>query len=95
MKVGPNALGRAAMKYVEGQKYVDAVADNFKALRQRYGSGVDIAIDFHGAVQPLTALLLMKALAPYPRFKRPSGYLGCKQRIRAVVNDRIGIEPKS
>ncbi len=22
-------------------------------------------------------------------------YLGCKQRIRAAVNDRIGIEPKS
>jgi hypothetical protein len=22
-------------------------------------------------------------------------YLGCKQRIRSAVNDRIGIEPKS
>ena len=68
MKTGPSGLGRQAIKYVEGQKYVDAVADNFKALRQRYGEGVDIAIDFHGAVQPPTALLLMKALEPYRPF---------------------------
>jgi galactonate dehydratase len=68
MKTGPNGGGRGAIKYVEGQKYVDAVAENFKALRQRYGTGVDIAIDFHGAVQPPTALLLMKALEPYQPF---------------------------
>ena len=41
------------------------MVDNFKALRQKYGSGVDIGIDFHGAVQPPTALLLVKALEPY------------------------------
>jgi galactonate dehydratase len=64
MKTQPNG-GRQAIKYVEGQKYVDAVVENFKALRQKYGSGVDIAIDFHGAVQPPTALLLVKALEPY------------------------------
>jgi galactonate dehydratase len=68
MKTGPTGGGRQAIKYVEGQKYVDAVVDNFKALRQRYGTGVDIAIDFHGAVQPPTALLLMKALEPYQPF---------------------------
>ncbi len=68
MKTGPSGGGRGAIKYVEGQKYVDAVVDNFKALRQRYGEGVDIAIDFHGAVQPPTALLLMKALEPYRPF---------------------------
>ena len=64
MKTQPNG-GRQAIKYVEGQKYVDAVVENFKGLRQKYGSGVDIAIDFHGAVQPPTALLLVKALEPY------------------------------
>jgi len=26
-------------------------------------------------------------------FRRPNIYLGCKQRIRSAVNDRIGIEP--
>lgn len=68
IKVGPSALGRGAYKYVEGPKFVDAVVDNFKALRQKYGTGVDIAIDFHGAVQPPTALLLVKALEPYQPF---------------------------
>ena len=29
------------------------------------GSGVDIGVEFHGAVQPPTAMVLMKALEPY------------------------------
>jgi len=64
MKVAPNA-SRTAFKYVEGQKFVDEVAERFKALRDRHGPGVDIGIDFHGAVQPPTAMLLIKALEPY------------------------------
>lgn len=64
MKVGPGT-SRTPFKYVEGQKFVDEVAERFKALRDKYGSGVDIGIDFHGAVQPPTALLLVKALEPY------------------------------
>ena len=64
MKVAPNAT-RAPFKYLEGQKFVDEVAERFKALRDREGSGVDIAIDFHGAVEPPTASLLIKALEPY------------------------------
>jgi len=67
MKTGPRAPSqkRGAIKYVEGQKFVDEVVDNFKALRQKYGSGVDIGLDFHGALQPPTAMLLVKALEPY------------------------------
>jgi galactonate dehydratase len=65
MKTGPSGEGRQAIKYVEGKKYVDAVVENFKALREKHGPGVDIAIDFHGAVQPPTAALLIKALEPY------------------------------
>ena len=64
MKVGPGTT-RIPFKYVEGQKFVDEVAERFRALRDKYGSGVDIGIDFHGAVQPPTAMLLMKALEPY------------------------------
>ncbi len=64
MKVGPHA-SRTPFKYVEGKKFVDEVAARFKALRGRYGDGVDIGIDFHGAVQPPTAMLLIKALEPY------------------------------
>ena len=65
MKVGPRGEGRQAIKYVEGPKFVAAVAENFRALREKYGEGVDIGIDFHGAVQPPTAMLLIKALEPY------------------------------
>jgi galactonate dehydratase len=68
VKIGPSGLGRTPFKYIEGQRYVDAVADNFKAARQKYGSEVDIAIDFHGAVQPPTAALLIKALEQYEPF---------------------------
>jgi len=64
MKVSPSAT-RAAFKYIEGQKFVDEVAERFKALRDRHGAGVDIALDFHGAVEPPTASLLIKALEPY------------------------------
>src|SRR3984957_5631280 len=54
MKVAPNAT-RAPFKYIEGQKFVGEVAERFKALRDRQGSGVDIGIDFHGAVEPPTS----------------------------------------
>jgi galactonate dehydratase len=64
MKVAPSAA-RAAFKYIEGQKFVDEVVERFKALREKEGSGVDIAIDFHVAVEPPTASLLIKALEPY------------------------------
>jgi len=64
MKVAPNA-SRTAFKYIEGMKFVEEVAERFKALREKQGTGVDIAIDFHGAVEPPTASLLIKALEPY------------------------------
>ena len=64
MKVGATRDTRA-FKYNEGQKFVDEVVERFKALRDEVGSGVDIGVEFHGAVQPPTATLLMKALEPY------------------------------
>jgi len=65
IKVGPNGGMRQPTKYIEGQKYVDEVVERFKALREKVGSGVDIGVDFHGAVQPPTAMLLIKALEQY------------------------------
>ncbi len=65
MKVQLRAQGRGPIKYVEGQKYIDGCVEFFKGLRQKYGTGVDIGVEFHGAVQPQTSLLLMKALEPY------------------------------
>jgi galactonate dehydratase len=64
MKVGPST-SRKAFKYVEGPLFVAEVVERFAALRETHGLGVDIGVDFHGAVQPPTAALLMKALEPY------------------------------
>src|ERR1700682_5832238 len=55
MKTGLHGQQRAPFKYNEGQKFVDEVVERFKALREKHGSGVDIGIDFHGAVQPPTS----------------------------------------
>ena len=65
IKVGPRLAGRGATKYIEGKKAVDEIVENFRGLRDKYGDGVDIGIDFHGAVQPPTAMLLVKALEDY------------------------------
>jgi len=43
---------------------VDEVCERFKALREKQ-PGVDIGVEFHGAIQPPTAIVLMKALEPY------------------------------
>jgi len=62
MKVGPQG-SRQAFKYTEGQKFVDEVVERFAALKAQH-PGVDIGLDFHGAVQPTTASILIKALEP-------------------------------
>jgi galactonate dehydratase len=65
MKVQLRGTQRSPFKYNEGQKFVDEVVERFKALREKHGSGVDIGVEFHGAVQPPTASVLMKALEPH------------------------------
>ncbi len=66
MKVATNATRAPFRSLFEGQKFVDEVAERFKALPDGQGSGVDIAIDFHGAVEPPPASpFLIKALEPY------------------------------
>jgi galactonate dehydratase len=58
------AGGRPA-RIVETKAFVDRAAAHFAALREAAGPEVDIAIDFHGAISPATAKLLIKALEPY------------------------------
>jgi galactonate dehydratase len=65
IKVGLRGTKRAPFKYNEGMQFVDEVTERFKALRQKVGRGVDIGIDFHGAIQPPTSLRMMNALEPY------------------------------
>jgi galactonate dehydratase len=56
--------GRPA-RIVENVGFVDRVAAHFAAMREAAGPEVDIAIDFHGAISPQTAKLLIKALEEY------------------------------
>lgn len=65
MKVQLRGKTRSPFKYNEGALFVGEVVERFKALRERVGLGVDIGVEFHGEVQPPTAMTLIKALEPY------------------------------
>ncbi len=62
-KTGP-AKKRPA-RPVETPQFVDHAVEKFAELRQAAGPEGDIGIDFHGAISPQTAKLLIKALEPY------------------------------
>jgi len=50
---------------VENRKFIKYAVDNFASLREAGGDSMDIGIDFHGAISPQTAKLLIKELEPY------------------------------
>lgn len=56
---------RRPARYVETIGEIRYAAEHFAALREAAGEDVDIAVDFHGAISPATAKLLIKALEPY------------------------------
>ncbi|MEX2261234.1 MAG: galactonate dehydratase [Bryobacteraceae bacterium] len=62
-KTGP--AKRRPARYVETPAAVAYSAEKFAELRKVVGNEVDIGIDFHGAISPATAKLLIKALEPY------------------------------
>ena len=65
-KTGPG--GNRPARLIETKAFVDQVVQRFAALREAGGPDVDIAVDFHGAVPPATAKLLIKGLEPYQPF---------------------------
>src|SRR5262249_48964664 len=62
-KTGP--AKRRPARYIESPAAVRHVAEKFAELRKAAGDETDIAIDFHGAISPATAKVLIKALEPY------------------------------
>jgi galactonate dehydratase len=60
-----NPAKRRPSRYVETPAEVHYAAERFAELRRAGGDDVDIAIDFHGAISPALAKLLIKALEPY------------------------------
>lgn len=63
--VKTGASGGRPARIIESLEFVNRAANIFAAMRQAAGASVDIAIDFHGAISPQTASLLIKALEPY------------------------------
>ncbi len=62
-KTGP--AKRRPSRYVETPAEVQYAVENFAELRKTVGNNVDIGIDFHGAISPATAKLLIKGYEPY------------------------------
>ncbi len=56
---------RRRPRYVETPAEVKYAAEKFAELRKVAGDDVDIAADFHGAISPATAKILIKALEPF------------------------------
>ncbi len=52
-------------RIVENPAFITRAAEAFAALREAGGPEVDIGIDFHGAISPQTARVLIKALEPH------------------------------
>src|SRR5256885_8296745 len=66
-KTGP-AKKRPA-RYIETPAAVQYAAERFAELRKAVGNEVDIGIDFHGAISPALAKVLIKELEPnHPMF---------------------------
>jgi galactonate dehydratase len=56
---------RRPARYLETPAEVRYAADRFAELRKAAGEDVDLAIDFHGALSPALAKVLVKALEPH------------------------------
>ena len=52
-------------RIVETPAFIDHAVEVFAAMREAGGKDFDIAIDFHGAISPQTAAVLIKAIEPY------------------------------
>jgi galactonate dehydratase len=68
-KTGPakrrTSAGRGVSRYVDTPKDVAYAIEKFAELRKTVGDDIDIGIDFHGAISPATAKLLIRGLEPY------------------------------
>jgi len=50
---------------VENPRFIKYAVDNFASLREAGGLDMDIAIDFHGAISPQTAKILIKEMEQF------------------------------
>lgn len=62
-KTGP--AKRRPARYLETPAEVQYAVEKFAELRKTVGDNVDIGVDFHGAISPALAKVLIKGLEPY------------------------------
>lgn len=83
----------APVRQVDSLAFVESQVNKFAAAREAVGSGVDIAIDFHGRVSPAMAIRLAAALEPYyPMFiEEPCLPENVDQLVRVAESTTIPI----
>jgi galactonate dehydratase len=64
-KTGPARLNGRYARPIENSAWIENAVAKFAALREIVGKDGDIGIDFHGAIGPATAKILMKELEQY------------------------------
>ncbi|MDX2179162.1 MAG: galactonate dehydratase [Bryobacteraceae bacterium] len=62
-KTGPSK--RRPARYMETPAAIERVGEVFGELRKTVGNEADIGVDFHGAISPALAKVLIKKLEPY------------------------------
>ena len=67
-KTGAAHLNGRYARPIENKAWIDNAVAQFAALREIVGNDGDLGIDFHGAVPPATAKILMKELEPFQPF---------------------------
>ena len=67
-KTAPALLNGRYARAVENKAWIENAVAQFAALREIVGKDGDIGIDFHGAVPPATAKILMKELEQFQPF---------------------------
>ena len=58
-------FSRRPARIIESPGFVDHAVSIFAAIREAAGKDVRVGVDFHGAISPQTAALLIKELEPY------------------------------
>ncbi|HMB28074.1 MAG TPA: galactonate dehydratase [Blastocatellia bacterium] len=67
-KTGPARLNGRYARPIENKAWIENAVAQFARLREIVGKDGDIGIDFHGAVPPATAKILMKELEQFQPF---------------------------
>jgi galactonate dehydratase len=67
-KTGPARLNGRYARAIENKAWIENAVAQFARLREIVGKDGDIGIDFHGAVPPATAKILMKELEQFQPF---------------------------